>query len=300
MKPPPFIYHDPRTVEDTLHLLTEHDGAKVIAGGQSLMPMLNMRLAYPEHLIDINRVAGLSGIACHEPEQVLRIGAITRQRAVETDALVTHRFPLLPEALAHVGHFQTRNRGTIGGSLAHLDPSAELLAVASAAEATIQVASLRGTRSVPIADWPRSHLTPDLSGDELLLTIDIPLWNSGHGYAFAEFARRHGDFAIVAAAVLLELAEGSATVRRCRVSLVGLGPAPVRAKRTEELLEGRTPEDSLLRNAAEAARELPSAGDTAAPATYRRALAVTLTRRALRTALRRAGGTAPTHVEEVA
>jgi aerobic carbon-monoxide dehydrogenase medium subunit len=290
MKPPAFRYHDPRTVEETLQLLAELDGTRVLAGGQSLMPMLNMRLAYPEHLVDINRVTGLSGITCYEPEHVLRLGATTRQRTAETDLLISRRFPLLAEALGHVGHFQTRNRGTVGGSLAHMDPSAELPAVASAAEATVQVASARGTRSIPFADLPRGHLTTDLAADELLLAVDIPLWPPGHGYAFEEFARRHGDFAIVGVAVLVELADGrsSRQVRRCRVSLAGLGPAPVRATETERLLEGRRCTEPVLAEAAEAARWMPATGDETAPVTYRQSLAATLTLRALRRAVGRA------------
>ncbi|WP_166354119.1 FAD binding domain-containing protein [Phytoactinopolyspora limicola] len=295
MKPPPFHYHDPRTVEDTLHLLSELDDAKVIAGGQSLMPMLNMRLAQPGHLVDINRVDGLAGIGWYEPEQVVRIGAATRQRTIEKDPDLARRYPLLPEAISHIGHFQTRNRGTVGGSLAHLDASAELVAVASAAEATLYAASTRAVRAIPMADFPRGHLTTDLTSDELLVAIDVPLWPDGHGYAFEEFARRHGDFALVAAAVLLELDTTHRSIRRCRVSLVGLGPAPIRLTKAEELLNGGVADDDALRSAAALARNLSAVGDDAAPAEYRLALAETLVRRGLRRALRRA--TQPTTPE---
>lgn len=286
MKPPAFRYHDPRTVEEALDLLAELDQAKILAGGQSLMPMLNFRLAFPEHLVDLGRTAGMSGVEHFDDERVLRIGATTRQAACERDAGIAASFPLLPEALTHVGHFQTRNRGTVGGSIAHLDPAAELVAVAAAAEATVHAASVRGVRSIPFESFPRGYLTSDLAADELLLAVDLPLWRPGHGYAFEEFARRHGDFAVVAAAVLLD-AGPDGRIRDVRVALVGLAAGPVRLTRAEQMLAGEEAGPDLVAAAARCARNLPAGSDIHAPAEYRQRLAETLTRRALNRALER-------------
>lgn len=286
MKPPAFRYHDPRSVDEALTLLAELDQAKVLAGGQSLMPMLNFRLAYPEHVVDIGRTAGLSGVDRFDDERVLRVGSTTRQAVLERDEITAAAFPLLPEALAHVGHFQTRNRGTVGGSIVHLDPAAELVAVASAAEATVHAASARAVRSIPFRSFPRGYLTSDLAADELLLAIDFPLWRPGHGYAFEEFARRHGDFAVVAVAVLLDRS-ADGRLSDVRVAIVGLGAAPVRLEAAETMLTGEQPQDELLLAAARTARDLPAGSDVHAPAEYRQRLAETLTRRALRRALDR-------------
>lgn len=295
MKPPPFDYHDPRTVAETVALLSELDNAKVLAGGQSLMPMLNLRLAYPDHLVDINRVAELehidwNGARDGERDDTLRIGATVRQRAAELDPRIAARLPLLTEALGHVGHFQTRNRGTVCGSIAHLDPASELAAVASATDATVLLRSARGTRTVAFADYPLGILTPDIEPDELLVAVDFPVWPAGHGYAFEEFARRHGDFAIVAVAALLELGPDQ-QVRRCALCLLGLGPVPVRATEAERQLAGQRPTPASVDLAVEALAALPVSGDQHTPAGYRRDLARTLSRRALRTAARRAGWT---------
>lgn len=286
MKPPAFRYHDPHTVEEALDLLAELDQAKILAGGQSLMPMLNFRLAYPEHLVDVSRTAGMSGVEVFDDERVVRIGATTRQTACEHDTGIAAAFPLLPEALGHVGHFQTRNRGTIGGSLAHLDPAAELVAVAAAADATVHAASVRGVRSIPFASFPRGYLTSALAADELLLAVDLPLWRPGHGYAFEEFARRHGDFAVVAAAVLLD-AGPDGRLRDVRVALVGLGAGPVRLAAAEQMLVNEEAGPELVAAAARSARDVPAGSDIHAPAEYRQRLAETLTRRALQRALDR-------------
>jgi carbon-monoxide dehydrogenase medium subunit len=299
MKPPPFDYHDPRSVGETVALLAELDNAKVLAGGQSLMPMLNLRLAYPDHLVDINRVTELDRIdwdsdqhGKHNSDRdaTLRIGATVRQRTAELDPRIAARLPLLTEALGHVGHFQTRNRGTVCGSIAHLDPASEMAAVASATDATVLLRSARGTRTVAFAEYPLGILTPDIEPDELLVAVDFPVWPPGHGYAFEEFARRHGDFAIVAVAALLEL-DPDRQVRRCALCLLGLGPVPVRATEAELQLAGQRPTMATVDLAVEALAALPVSGDQHAPAEYRRHLARTLTRRALCTAARRAGWT---------
>lgn len=280
MKPAPFTYHRPETVEQALELLAVHEEAKVIAGGQSLMPMLNMRLAHVLHLVDIGRTPGLSGLHLDSSRRVLRIGATTTQRAVERHESTRSTFPILPEALAHVGHFQTRNRGTVGGSLAHADATAELACVARAADAKFQVASVRGMRTISADAFARSHFTTSLEEDELLVAIDFPAWSDKHGFAFEEFARRHGDFAIVCVAALIELGAND-RVARAAVAIGGLGATPVRATLVEQSLVGQAMDENQLVHAAEAAAALPSVDDPTYPTAYRKQLARTLTHQAL-------------------
>ena len=203
MKPAPFRYYTPGTIDEVIGLLDTLEDARVLAGGQSLMPMLNLRLVQPAHIIDINRVAGLSYI--RREGEVLEVGAMTRQRDIEFSDVVKDAFPLMHEAIQQVGHRQTRNRGTLGGSLCQLDPSAELVAVAAAVDATVLVASQAGTREIPFADFPLGLMSPAIESNELVTAVRFPLWRRGHGFAFEEFARRHGDFALASAAVLLEM-----------------------------------------------------------------------------------------------
>src|SRR5262245_31984384 len=226
MKPPPFTYHDPQTSAEAVALLARLDNARLLAGGQSLMPMLNMRMVLPDHVIDLNRVEGLSYI--REANGGLEIGAMTRQRDLEYSDAVRAHCPLMHEAIMQVGHRQTRNRGTLGGSLCQLDPSAELVSVAAALEATIEVAGPGGVRHIPFAQFPAGYMTPALEPGEMVTGARFPRWAAGHGYAFVEFARRHGDFAIVSAAALLE-ADGGGKITRASVTIGGIGPAPVRA-----------------------------------------------------------------------
>jgi carbon-monoxide dehydrogenase medium subunit len=235
MKPPHFSYHDPRTTTDVVGLLSTLENAKLLAGGQSLMPMLNMRFVLPDHVIDLNRVDGLSYI--DERGDILEIGAMTRQRDIEFSDVVRRKCPLMHEAITHVGHRQTRNRGTIGGSLCHLDPAAELVSVASALDAKVSVAGKNGTRSIDFADFPVAYMTPAIELDEMLTAISFPCWPAGHGSAFVEFARRHGDFAIVSAAVLIA-EDAAGKITRASLTLGGIGPAPVRAHDVERALIG--------------------------------------------------------------
>src|SRR5271156_6279592 len=235
MKPPLFSYHDPRSTADVVGLLLSLDNAKLLAGGQSLMPMLNMRYVLPDHVIDLNRVDGLSSI--RDNNGALEIGAMTRQRDIEFSALGPRRCPLMHEAIAQVGHRQTRNRGTLGGSLCHLDPAAELVTVAAALDAKVSVTGKTGARNVAFADFPVAYMTPAIELDELLTGATFPCWPAGHGYAFVEFARRHGDFAIVSAAVLIE-EDDNGKVTRDAVTLGGMGPAPLRASGVEPALIG--------------------------------------------------------------
>src|SRR5205809_2031677 len=237
MKPPPFGYHDPRTIGDVMGLLGRLDNAKLLAGGQSLMPMLNMRFVLPDHVIDLNRVEGLSYIK--ESGGALEIGAMTRQRDIEYSDLVKAKCPLLHQAIMHIGHRQTRNRGTIGGSLCHLDPAAELVSVCAAHDATVMVAGPNGTRKIAFADFPAGYLTPAIELNEIVTAIHIPLWPAGHKAAFIEFSRRHGDFAIVSAAALLQIDNGK--ISRASVTVGGVAVAPVRAGDIENAITGQAP-----------------------------------------------------------
>ena len=278
MKPPLFSYHDPRSTADVVGLLTSLDNAKLLAGGQSLMPMLNMRYVLPDHVIDLNRVDGLSYI--REENGTIEIGAMTRQRDIEFSDVVRRRCPLMHEAIVQIGHRQTRNRGTLGGSLCHLDPSAELVTVAAALDAKIAVTGKTGARTVAFADFPVAYMTPAIEPDELLTGATFPCWPAGHGYAFVEFARRHGDFAIVSAAAVIE-EDKAGKVKRASVTLGGMGPAPVRAGEVERALVGETISEQRLREICEPLRKLEAIEDIHAPASYRQQLATVLSRRAL-------------------
>ncbi|HKA41502.1 MAG TPA: xanthine dehydrogenase family protein subunit M [Burkholderiales bacterium] len=286
MKPPPFSYHDPQTVPEVIDLLGRLENARLLAGGQSLMPMLNMRFALPDHLIDLNRIDGLAYIRVSNG--ALEIGAMTRQRDIECSALVREQCPLMHEAIAHVGHRQTRNRGTLGGSLCHLDPAAELVAVAAALDATVEIAGPKGRREIPFARFPKSYMTPAMAPDEMLTGVRFPRWGRRYGYAFVEFARRHGDFAIVSAAALLE-EDDAGRIARAAVTIGGVGPAPVRAAAAESALVGNPASEPLFQDACESCREIDAVGDVHAPAPYRQHLAAVLAKRALEQAHARTG-----------
>jgi carbon-monoxide dehydrogenase medium subunit len=289
MKPPDFSYHDPRTTADVIGLLSTLENAKLLAGGQSLMPMLNMRFVLPDHVIDLNRVEGLNYIK--ERGDTIEIGAMTRQRDIELSDLVTTKCPLMHEAITQVGHRQTRNRGTLGGSLCHLDPSAELVSVAAALDAKVSVAGKNGTRTIDFADFPVAYMTPAIEPDEMLTAVAFPCWRARHGHAFVEFARRHGDFAIVSAAALIE-EDASGKVTRASVTLGGMGPAPVRAHDVERALIGEKIEEKRLTDICESLRSLEAVDDIHAPASYRQQLATVLPRRALLKAHKRLTGEA--------
>lgn len=285
MKPPPFSYHTPASVAEAVGLLATLENAKVLAGGQSLMPMLNMRFVLPDHIVDLNRVGELAFI--REQGGRIEIGAMTRQREVEFSELIEARCPILGEALRHVGHRQTRNRGTIGGSLCHLDPSAELATCALALDATVTATSPRGERAIPFAEFPVAYMTPALEPDEMLTAVAFEPWPAGHGYAFAEFARRHGDFAVASAAVLMTVEGG--TITRAAVALGGVSAVPVRATALEQALLGQTAGPALFSAAAETCRGIEAMDDVHAPANYRRHLAVVMAERALAAAHARCG-----------
>lgn len=285
VKPPPFQYHDPRSLEEALALLASEENAKLLAGGQSLMPMLNMRFALPDHVIDINGIEELAYI--RETASGIEIGAMTRQHDLEVSELLQRRCPLMIEALHQVGHRPTRNRGTIGGSLCHLDPAAELPLVAAALGATIRVKSREGDRAIPMSEFPAFYMTPSIEPDELVTLIGFEPWPESHGHAFVEFARRHGDFAIVAAAALLEVS-GDRVVTRASVTLGGVGPAPLRCESVEGALLGERGSADLFRGAAESCRSIDAMDDVHASMLYRQQLAAELTYRALGKAFDRA------------
>jgi len=289
VKPAAFLYAAPETVEETLALLAEYGpDAKLLAGGQSLMPLLNMRLARPSVLVDLNRVTALDFIAATNGE--VRIGAMTRQRAAERSPVVAARLQLMAEALRWVGHPQIRNRGTIGGSLAHADPSAELPAVAAVLGATFVVTGQGGARLLSPDDFFVGYLTTAMQPDEVLTEIWVPAMAADAGWAFVEVARRHGDFALVGAAAVVHPA-GDGRFRDVRLAFIGVGPAPIRIKEAEAALEGRTFEEGLLVDVARlVADRLDPESDIHASAAYRKHVAGVLARRALTMAASRAGG----------
>ena len=289
MKPPPFSYHDPRTVSDAVGLLSRLENAKVLAGGQSLMPMLNMRYVLPDHVIDLNKIEALSYLK--DEGATLSIGAMTRQRDIEFSDTIAKKFPLIHEAILNVGHRQTRNRGTIGGSLCHLDPSAELVTMAAAFDATVTAEGPKGKREIAFADFPQGYMTPGIEADELLTTVKFAAWPAGHGYGFVEFARRHGDFAIASAAALLE-EDVNGKIKRASLTLGGVAVAPVRMRAVEKSLVGQTASEALFRELCEECRKVEAIEDVHAPANYRQHLAAVLSRRALMAAHGRVGGKA--------
>jgi aerobic carbon-monoxide dehydrogenase medium subunit len=285
MKPPPFQYHAPETIEQVVDLLTSLENNRLLAGGQSLMPMLNMRYVMPDHIIDLNRVEGLASISLAGSE--LQIGAMTRQCDIEFSSEIRRRCPIMTEAIQYVGHRQTRNRGTFGGSLCHLDPSAELVTLCALHDATVSVRGSRGTRDIPFAEFPAGYMTSAVQPDECLISIRIPLWPPDHGYGFAEFARRHGDFAIVSAAALLEL-DSYTTIKRAAFALGGVGYAPLRMPEIENGLVGNKATHELWVEAAKGCGGIEALEDVHASSSYRRRLAVAMTRRALQAAGERA------------
>ena len=290
MKPAPFDYHAPKQLAEAADLLATLSNAKVLAGGQSLVPMMNFRYVMVDHLVDLGGVEDLHGIEV--VEGMLRIGAMTRQRDIEQSAEVAKYCPLMTEALRHVGHRQTRNRGTIGGSLAHADPAAELPAVCAAYDATIHLASVRGLRAVPFREFTTGFMATALEADEMIAAIDLPIWRQGHGYGFQEFARRHGDFALAGAAALLDVGANN-IVRNAALALCGVAASPIRVEAAEVRLTGQPLDAALIQSAAAAAWLVEPLSDIHASGDYRRHLAQVLSTRALTGAARHAGVDVP-------
>lgn len=279
MKPASFRYACPSTVQEAVGLLQYFgEDAKVLAGGQSLVPMMNGRLAQPGALVDINRIAELRTLAVNGD---LRIGAGVRQRVVEESPDVQRVAPVLAEALHHVGHVGIRARGTIGGSIAHADPAAELPTIMLALDATMTVTGPGGPRTVPAEEFFRGVFTTVVDDGELLTDVHVPLPGPASRAAFVEVARRHGDFALVGAAVCLELIDGVA--RRVRIALSGVADRPVLAHQAQKFLEGKDPYNpAVLEEAGRlSAADLDPAGDIHAPASYRKKVSAVLVKRAL-------------------
>ncbi|MDT3684220.1 MAG: xanthine dehydrogenase family protein subunit M [Pseudorhodoplanes sp.] len=281
MKPAPFDYHAPHTLEEAIGLLASLENAKVLAGGQSLVPMLNFRYVIVDHLVDLAKVEGLAGFKV--ANGVMRIGAMTRQRDLEFSKDVAEHIPLLQVALKHVGHRQTRNRGTIGGSLVHADPAAEQPAVCAAYDAIVEIAGKRGTRKVKFSEFGGGFMSTVVEPDEIVTAIEIPLWPKGHGYGFHEFARRRGDFAIVGAAVLLDVNDDK-MVKRASLALCGVATAPMRLTDAEAALIGKSLDAASVNQMISTLGTLEPISDIHATSDYRRHLAAVLLTRALRDA----------------
>jgi carbon-monoxide dehydrogenase medium subunit len=282
MKLPQFDYEAPKTVAEALELLAEYeDEASVLAGGQSLIPLLALRLAHPAVLIDINGIGELSGVSAANGS--VAIGAVTREYVAEESQTIADAVPLLAAALPFIGHEAIRNRGTIGGSLAHADPAAELPAVARALDAEFVVRGPSGERVVPAAEWFEGYLTTSRRPDELLTEVRFPVAGPGTGISFLEVTRRHGDFAIVGLAASLTLSGGAIT--SARLAFAGLSDVPVRAACAEDLLVGETPSAGLFDEAARRATAgIDPPADLHGSADYRKKVAAALVRRGLRAA----------------
>ena len=287
MKAAPFDYHAPETVAEAATLLAEHgDEAKVLAGGQSLLPMLALRLTRFEHLVDVNGVTEMHGIT--RANGHLRVGAATPQAVAEHDAALAAAVPLLARAIPHIGHFQIRNRGTVGGSLAHADPASELPAVALALDATFEAASARGTREIPAADFFTGTWSTALADDEVLVGTRFPVWSGRCGFGITEVARRSGDFALAGVAAAVEL-DAEDRVARVAVGVFGVGSTPLRAGATEAALSGSAGAADAVADAARAgAAELETIDDIHATAAYRTRVAAHLMQTALGAAIEEA------------
>jgi aerobic carbon-monoxide dehydrogenase medium subunit len=279
LKSADFQYHRPRRISEALSLLKEFgEESKILAGGQSLMPLMNFRLAQPAHLIDINFIDGVD--YTRSDKGVLRIGCLARQSRLLDSPMVRERCPLLAQALTYVGYEQIRNRGTLCGSLAHADPAAELPAVLLALDGFVTVGNLTTKREVAARDFFKSYLTTALSSDEMVLEASIPETPPGAGFSFTEFARRFGDFAIVGVVVLL--VRDQEKIADARIALTGVGDKPWREPGVERMLVGQKPSTDLFgKIGVEIATRINPGSDIHASESYRRSLATVLTRRAL-------------------
>jgi len=279
VKPAKFEYHAPASVDEALAILERYDGeARVLAGGQSLVPMMNFRLAQPRAIVDLNRIAGLAFI--EEEGETVRIGSMTRQRRLESDPLIVTKLPLLREALRWVGHLPTRSRGTIGGSIAHADPSAEIPMVLRTLEGEIVARGPQGERRIPAQDLFHAALTTSLAPLEIITEVRFPAMPAQAAHAIEEFARRKGDFAIAAVAVML-MRDGERCTK-ARLATAGVGPISIRLRDAEAVLEQKgLSEDAISEAADKAAAEVDPISDLNGSAEYRRHLTGVLTSRAV-------------------
>jgi len=292
MKPAPFDYTVADSVEGAVEALARGgEDAKVLAGGQSLVPMLNFRLNRPTLLVDVNRIPSLAGVE-EAGKEAIRVGALTRHHALETDATVARRLPALHAAMGYVAHLAVRNRGTTGGSLSHADPAAELPMMARLLDARITTASPSGGRTLDAGEFFLGPLFTALEPDELVTSIELAVPAEGHGWDFQEVARCHGDFALAAIAVTLALAKGK--VGEARIAMMGVGETPLRAPEAEAVLAGQAVDEALAAEAAEAVRGAAEPmSDLHASSEYRRHLIGVLARRAGLRAWERANGREP-------
>jgi carbon-monoxide dehydrogenase medium subunit len=290
VKPAPFDYAVPESIAEVFDLLQPApDETSLLAGGQSLVPLLNMRWAQPKLLIDLNRVRGLDGIEDSQNGRV-RIGSMLRQRRLETESLVRERLPLLTEAATHIAHVPIRTRGTVGGSVAHADPAAELPAAISALDGRVLLRSPAGERTLPAADFFVGSLTTAIEPGELLTGVEVEALPPGTGWAFVELARTHGAFAIAGAAAVLGV-DPDGRIDRARLALAGVGGTPFVAAWLEEAVLGEEPGKALFRDVGDRVRsEVEPFDDIHASAEYRSRLAGVLAARALETAAGRANG----------
>ncbi|MGP4080649.1 FAD binding domain-containing protein [Pseudalkalibacillus sp. R45] len=289
MKPAKFDYYRPETLSEALSLLEEvgFDG-KIIAGGQSLVPIMNMRLATPECLIDINGINDLDYIV--KDVDVIKIGAMTRQSELETSDIIRQNCPLVSEAVRLIGHVQTRNRGTVGGSIVHADPSAELPLVLMTLGGSLKISANGEVRSVNAEDFFITYLTTDLMPSEILTEIHLPIWHGRKGYSFLEIARRHGDFALVAASCQLTL-DDQDRIEKVRLALGGVEAIPFLIEDAQDLLHGERLSSSLIDKLTKVVEEsVEPESDLHASEEYRRHLAKVLTSRSLQQAYERAKG----------
>lgn len=289
MKPTAFEYFDPNTAAEAIDLLERYgDEAKIIAGGQSLVPMMNFRLARPKVLIDINRIKELDYVK--EEGDKLLIGALTRERDIASSPLVQERCPILAKAVSFIGHSQTRTRGTIGGSLVHADPSGEIPTTTCGLDAEMRVLGPSGERTLDPEEFFLTYLTTSLEPSEILVEVRIPVLPQKSGWSFVELSRRAGDFAIVAVASVLFLEDGG-LCREARIAIGGVAPTPIRAREAEALLAGQVITDSLIDKAGkEAAEATDPDSDYHASSEYRRDMARVFVRRGLKEAWNRGKG----------
>jgi carbon-monoxide dehydrogenase medium subunit len=282
MKLPPFDYACPTTLPEAIQLLASNDDAKAIAGGQSLVPMLAFRLAQPSLLVDLRKLADLRGIRISDAGVTL--GAMVRWRDIEDDERLETAHPLLKAAIAHVAHYQIRNRGTVGGSIAHADPAAEMPGIAITCDAEIAVVGKSGARVIQAADFFQGALTTALASDEIIVDIRLPAWPAGRRWGFQEFARRRGDFAMAAAAVFYDQDERG-KARNAHVGVIGVGDRPMRLTAVEDVLNGQTIDEATIAKAdAATSAAVDPQDDIHASAAYRRSLVGTMVERALRSA----------------
>lgn len=281
MKPAAFEYHRPENLTEATEMLASLSDAKILAGGQSLGPMLNFRYLMPENLIDLNRVLELQGIT--HTNDAIRIGAMTRQYQLERDEALHKRLPIFREALRWVGHYATRNRGTIGGSLSHLDPAAELPGLCALLDAELVIRKGSESRVSSIHDWPVAFMQPNISEDELLTEIVIRPWSEPHGFSFLEMSRRHGDFAIAGVACLVSV-DSQLKIQKAAVSLIGVANGATRLRGAEAVLVGSAVTEDLIKTASEEIDQLDAPADAHHSGAFRKRTAKTLFSRAVHNA----------------